>query len=350
MNQIKIGKFISTIRKENNLTQEQLGLKLGITKNAVSKWERGLSLMDISLLEPLSEILGVSIEEILNGERNINETNSNTSSTLTLNQGLFIYVSSIVWVFLLGLTRLQGIAAHCIWISLISIFGLFGIDSISKHIKHRHLARASLFCILLTTLSNRLYKYFDLVLFSMGDLSFLLISCLILIIFSLKFIKQDSDNSTILSLLFFINGLLTLSTSYTVSPMTIIHTFLIIIGSIMYAVGIYLSSNSDALQNNKFITSLILYFVIRFLLDNGLYSLQLIILETLSFTILFIIIKHNKTDNMFMYSIPLYLTMFRLIFGNIDHPIYLLPLVGMYFTIITIPILCISKFKMCQNS
>ena len=50
MNQEKIGKFIAEIRKEKKLTQEDLATKLGITKNAVSKWERGISMMDMSLL------------------------------------------------------------------------------------------------------------------------------------------------------------------------------------------------------------------------------------------------------------------------------------------------------------
>ena len=69
MNQEKIGKFIAKLRKQKKLTQEQLAEKLGITKNAVSKWERGLGLMDLSLLKPLSHILEVSVTEILNGEK-----------------------------------------------------------------------------------------------------------------------------------------------------------------------------------------------------------------------------------------------------------------------------------------
>lgn len=69
MNQQKIGKFIQEQRKKKKLTQEQLAEKLNITKGAVSKWERGISLMDMSLLKPLSEILGVSIIEIINGEK-----------------------------------------------------------------------------------------------------------------------------------------------------------------------------------------------------------------------------------------------------------------------------------------
>lgn len=73
MEQEKIGKFIATLRKEKGLTQQELAEKLGITKNAVSKWERGLGLMDMSLLKPLSEILDVSVTEILNGKRFLKE-------------------------------------------------------------------------------------------------------------------------------------------------------------------------------------------------------------------------------------------------------------------------------------
>ncbi|MBE6866966.1 MAG: helix-turn-helix transcriptional regulator [Ruminococcaceae bacterium] len=68
LNQEKIGKFIAQCRKAKNLTQSQLAEMLGISTNAVSKWERGLSMMDISLLKPLSEILGVSVNDILSGE------------------------------------------------------------------------------------------------------------------------------------------------------------------------------------------------------------------------------------------------------------------------------------------
>lgn len=74
MNQEKIGKFIAEIRKEKKLTQENLAAKLGITKNAVSKWERGISMMDMSLLIPVCDILEVSITELLNGERIDNDS------------------------------------------------------------------------------------------------------------------------------------------------------------------------------------------------------------------------------------------------------------------------------------
>ncbi len=69
MNQEKIGKFIQECRKNKKLTQEQLAEKLKVSTNAVSKWERGLCLMDMSLLKPLSEMLEVSVNEILAGEK-----------------------------------------------------------------------------------------------------------------------------------------------------------------------------------------------------------------------------------------------------------------------------------------
>lgn len=70
MNAEKIGKFISRKRKMKNLTQKELANKLHITDKAVSKWERGLSLPDISVLIPLSEILNVGLYDLLKGGNN----------------------------------------------------------------------------------------------------------------------------------------------------------------------------------------------------------------------------------------------------------------------------------------
>lgn len=69
MNQIKIGEFISSQRKIKNLTQVALAEKLGITDRAVSKWERGKGLPDASLMIDLCEILGITVNELLCGEK-----------------------------------------------------------------------------------------------------------------------------------------------------------------------------------------------------------------------------------------------------------------------------------------
>ena len=65
MNNNQIGKTIASLRKKKNLTQQQLGDKLFVTDKAVSKWERGLSLPDITIIEKLADILDTDIYEIL---------------------------------------------------------------------------------------------------------------------------------------------------------------------------------------------------------------------------------------------------------------------------------------------
>lgn len=68
MNQIKIDSFIAVRRKAKKLTQSQLAEKLGITDKAVSKWETGKSMPDLSLFMPLCEILEITLNELLLGE------------------------------------------------------------------------------------------------------------------------------------------------------------------------------------------------------------------------------------------------------------------------------------------
>lgn len=69
MNQEKIGLFISNLRKEKDMTQLELANKLGVTDRAISKWENGRGMPDLSLIRNLCEILEISINELLNGER-----------------------------------------------------------------------------------------------------------------------------------------------------------------------------------------------------------------------------------------------------------------------------------------
>ncbi len=63
------GEFLARQRREKGYTQKELAAKLFISDKAVSKWERGLSMPDISLLIPLSEILGVTVTELLEGRK-----------------------------------------------------------------------------------------------------------------------------------------------------------------------------------------------------------------------------------------------------------------------------------------
>ena len=69
MNQEKIGKFILELRKEKNMTQQELADKIGVTDRAISKWENGRCLPDLSLMKPLCDELGISINELISGEK-----------------------------------------------------------------------------------------------------------------------------------------------------------------------------------------------------------------------------------------------------------------------------------------
>lgn len=69
MDQVKIGKFISKLRKEKGMTQDQLAQRLGVTQRSVSRWETGKNMPDLSLLQPLATELNVSISELLDGEK-----------------------------------------------------------------------------------------------------------------------------------------------------------------------------------------------------------------------------------------------------------------------------------------
>ena len=71
MDNEKFGNFIKSLRKEKKLTQKELGEKLNITDKAISKWERGLSFPDITMLNSLASFFEIDVSELLNGEKGI---------------------------------------------------------------------------------------------------------------------------------------------------------------------------------------------------------------------------------------------------------------------------------------
>ncbi len=92
MNQEKIGQFIKKIRQDYKLTQKELADRLGVTFQAVSKWENGKNVPDISILKEMSKMFNIDIDEILEGEKK-NKKNNN----------LYPIVLIIILVILLGL-------------------------------------------------------------------------------------------------------------------------------------------------------------------------------------------------------------------------------------------------------
>ena len=89
MDQVKIGKYIAEKRRSKNMTQKSLAEQLMVSDKAVSKWERGICLPNAELLLPLSEILGVSIREILSASDDCNALPNDGLQSDTVVAGAF---------------------------------------------------------------------------------------------------------------------------------------------------------------------------------------------------------------------------------------------------------------------
>ena len=81
MDQIRIGSFLKELRKEQNLTQEDLAQKLGVSNRTISRWETGNNMPDIGMLVEIAELYDVSIPEIIDGERKSESMNQETKET-----------------------------------------------------------------------------------------------------------------------------------------------------------------------------------------------------------------------------------------------------------------------------
>ena len=125
MNQEKIGKFISSLRKEKNMTQLDLAEKLNISDRAVSKWERGINLPDASLMIELSKMFNVTINELLNGEiiKN-NYMEKAEEKLLELQERNDEYAKKM-----LNLEYVIGFSASITFITLIFVASFINMDS-----------------------------------------------------------------------------------------------------------------------------------------------------------------------------------------------------------------------------
>ena len=121
MDQIKIGKFILELRKEKNMTQQELANQLGVTDRAISKWENGRGLPDLSLLKPLCDTLNITINELLSGEKlnraeyinkseeNIIKTINYTEKKLNRTKKTFKIIITIILIVIISLVVLLTI-------------------------------------------------------------------------------------------------------------------------------------------------------------------------------------------------------------------------------------------------
>ena len=135
MNVKKIGEFIAYNRKNKGLTQEQLGEKLGVTNKTISRWENGNYMPDLSLLKPLSEELGITLNELLSGEKIENEKAIAQAETSLINTIDYSkqkiekeYNKISIWIMIIGviisISALTIFEAESSWCSIYSIIGI----------------------------------------------------------------------------------------------------------------------------------------------------------------------------------------------------------------------------------
>lgn len=151
MDQIKIGKFIAELRKEKNMTQQQLGDEIGVSFKTISKWETGKGMPDLSSLKPLSDCLGITINELLSGERihkeeYIDKLEENIINTIEYtdkqvkNKNTMIGVLLIVFGILLSFSAMSIFPSDSSWGSIYSVWGaiisLIGISRLTKKLSY----------------------------------------------------------------------------------------------------------------------------------------------------------------------------------------------------------------------
>ena len=147
MNQEKIGKFIAACRKDKDMTQSELAEKLGVTDKSIGNWENGRNMPDLSLFKPLCDELGITINELLSGERlkkeayqekfeeNIINTIDYSTKKINLirnNLGIVLLMLGI----LISFTAMTMFASESSWGSIYSIIGavisLIGVSKLTK--------------------------------------------------------------------------------------------------------------------------------------------------------------------------------------------------------------------------
>jgi len=147
MNQEKIGKFIAKSRKEKNITQTQLAEKLGVSDRTIGNWENGRNMPDLSLFKPLCNILEISLNDLMSGEKvdddsyqerleeNIINTIDYTNKKIE-NKNNFIGLILIIFGVLISITAVSIFPSESSWGSIYSVFGaiisLIGVSRFTK--------------------------------------------------------------------------------------------------------------------------------------------------------------------------------------------------------------------------
>ena len=171
----KIGAFIALNRKKKGYTQEQLAEKLGVTNKTISRWENGHYMPDLSLLEPLSKELDITLNELLAGEEIVKEetleySEQNLIQTIDYTDKKIKNEHKKISLFIIGLGIFTSLCAFTVfpsessWGSIYSIIGLlFFVVGIFRELKITSLLKKGLVSILLFVLLLGVFFILDYV-------------------------------------------------------------------------------------------------------------------------------------------------------------------------------------------
>ena len=112
MNLVKIGCFMKELRKEQNLSQEQLAEKFNVSRRTVSRWETGNNMPDMDVLIGLADFYGVDLREILDGERKVSKMNEETKEVVMKvteydNEGKKRFAKVTLFYFIIGIVGIS---------------------------------------------------------------------------------------------------------------------------------------------------------------------------------------------------------------------------------------------------
>lgn len=171
----KIGAFIAMNRKKKGYTQEQLAEKLGVTNKTISRWENGHYMPDLSLLEPLSKELDITLNELLAGEEIVKEeameySEQNLIQTIDYTDKKIKDEHKKISLFIIGLGIFTSLCAFTVfpsessWGSIYSMIGLFlFVVGIFRELKFTSLLKKGLISTILFALLLGIFFIFDYV-------------------------------------------------------------------------------------------------------------------------------------------------------------------------------------------
>lgn len=171
----KIGAFIAMNRKKKGYTQEQLAEKLGVTNKTISRWENGHYMPDLSLLEPLSKELDITLNELLAGKEIVKEeameySEQNLIQTIDYTGNKIKNEHKKISLFIIGLGIFTSLCAFTVfpsessWSSIYSMIGLFlFVVGIFRELKFTSLLKKGLVSTILFALLLGIFFIFDYV-------------------------------------------------------------------------------------------------------------------------------------------------------------------------------------------